>query len=257
MLNKINRIIACMKEYFFDFLYLITHKDVILIYQMGKVGSSSIVKSLKDIGIYCIHTHRLNTKYPFTTKFQKIYQTLRAKMIKRFLKNKNIKIVTLTRDPIGRNLSGFFQNLEDFTYQSNTQQQFLLNLFFEKENSFYTINWFNNEIKKIFDIDVYEYSFPKDSGFQIIKKGNVQIFVTKIEQLNSVQSELGSFLGVNNFELHNTNESEKKWYSNLHKIIKKEINFPKEYIDDRYESRYMKHFYTDEEIAMFREKWLK
>jgi hypothetical protein len=250
----LSRIVSSIYELFNDIKYLVFNKEVILIYQMGKVGSSSISKSLKNSGIYSIHTHRLNTTYPFTTKFQKIYQSIRAGVLKVFLHRKKIKLITLTREPISRNISGFFQNLEDFIGKNEKDKNELIKLFFKSENNYYTINWFDNEIKSVFGIDVYSYEFPKDKGFMVISDKNVEMFIARIEDLNSLENQIGNFLKIKEFKLDNTNKGENKWYSEMYDQLKSNINFPESYVKDRYNSKYMKHFYSEQEISLFKEK---
>jgi|SRR5690606_2252081 len=94
----------------------------ILIYQMGKVGSSSIYASLKAKGVPKVfHLHRMN---PETTQKMKrtfleqnllaqfrteqLFETIYRKAIQR---RKKVKIITLVREPISRNISAFFENL--------------------------------------------------------------------------------------------------------------------------------------------------
>ncbi|WP_324291912.1 putative capsular polysaccharide synthesis family protein [uncultured Ilyobacter sp.] len=173
------------------------------------------------------------------------------------LKNKEIKIITLTREPISRNVSGFFQNLEDFISKKKSEKKELIDMFFKKEDNYYTISWFDRELSSIFGIDIYKGKFCKDRGYQIIEKGNIKTFVTRIENLNRISKQLGEFLEIENFILENVNEGSDKWYSSMYNELKTEIEFPADYIEKRYISKYMKHFYTDEEINKFKNKWLR
>ena len=104
-------------------------KPPLLIYQMGKVGSKTIRSTLQasklDRPIY--HVHLLTPdrieqleadrrKYLGTGKEHLLkhiwqYQYLRTRMTDD-LKGHKWKIVTLTREPVGRNISTFFENLD-------------------------------------------------------------------------------------------------------------------------------------------------
>ena len=68
---------------------------------------------------------------------------------------------------------------------------------------------------------------------------------------------IGSFLGIDNFKLVNTNRGNHKWYASLYRDFLQEIQIPDWYLDYYYNSAFVKHFYTPEEIAGFREKWSK
>jgi hypothetical protein len=101
----------------------------LIIYQMGKVGSKSVKRTLEtlnlDMPIY--HSHLLTKARIAETekKRKKFFRTSRESYLKRpwlnqFLRTKinkgmadhKWKLITLTRDPVARNLSTFFENLE-------------------------------------------------------------------------------------------------------------------------------------------------
>ena len=52
-----------------------------------------------------------------------------------------------------------------------------------------------------------------------------------------------------------TNVGSAKVYAPLYKEFKNSIVLPESYVDRMYTSKYMRHFYSEEEIARFREKW--
>jgi hypothetical protein len=97
---------------------------------MGKVGSKTITKSLKSLNLNMpiYHSHLLTQKRIHETeqKRKKFFGTPRQSYLQRswlnlFLRkqidkgltdNKQWKIITLTREPIARNISTFFENLE-------------------------------------------------------------------------------------------------------------------------------------------------
>ena len=84
--------------------------DPVLVYQPGKVGSSSIYKSIKKIGLDVIHLHRLGYNETFLGKEIKdsyihILNEIRNK--------KRIRIITGVREPIARDISSFMHNWGD------------------------------------------------------------------------------------------------------------------------------------------------
>jgi hypothetical protein len=94
----------------------------ILIYQMGKVGSTSISKSLELFGYSSVfHIHRLNPEHidhvreNFLTRNLEPSSFRIGKLLYRYIieKKRHIKVITLIRDPISRNISGFFENKDN------------------------------------------------------------------------------------------------------------------------------------------------
>ncbi len=101
-------------------------KEKVLIYQMGKVGSSTVYETVKAMGLDCSisHIHFLSdsgiskAEYAFmNSKSKQIpMHLIRSKILKRHLnlKSDKIKIISLTRDPVSRIISDVFQNLKYF-----------------------------------------------------------------------------------------------------------------------------------------------
>ncbi|NEP62510.1 MAG: sulfotransferase family 2 domain-containing protein, partial [Symploca sp. SIO2G7] len=148
----------------------------VVIFQMGKVGSSSIYESLKaaqlEIPIYHAHvltSDRLKaTEELARTHWQPCRNPIHLwhsfilsdELRKRH--QQKWKVITLVRDPIARNVSAFFETLH-LLEKSNQQKlmtsndgQDLTQLFLSK---FYAhdapINWFDDELKPVFEIDVF------------------------------------------------------------------------------------------------------
>lgn len=246
--------------------------NLILVYQMGKVGSTSIENSLNEIGIENIHLHHLFLQKQFKyDKFKEKFWGKTKKILLGRLKlyiisnNSNIKIVSLTREPISRNISAMFQNLYKFIYEYNSinnrmeesLHQMLENIYYKYINHDLPLDWFDLEFKNNFQLNIYDYDFPKEKGWQIIKKNNIELLLLKMEDLNRCESVIGNFLDIDKFKLKRSNSSAQKWYADIYKNFKKKFNPTEEYINRMYNSKYMNHFYTDYEISNFKKYWEK
>ncbi|CCQ70869.1 Capsular polysaccharide synthesis enzyme CpsE [Crocosphaera watsonii WH 0402] len=74
---------------------------------------------------------------------------------------------------------------------------------------------------------------------------------------NCLQDAFSEFLGIDNFRLSNKNQAKQKTYFEVYSDFLNSIVLPQSYIDKMYSSKYMKHFYSQNEIDKFREKWSK
>jgi hypothetical protein len=240
----------------------------ILVYQMGKVGSSSIFYSLKKKrlrGVY--HVHRLNIE-----NIKKIRHTNTHPLFKEptktgeelcpifSVKPNKIKIITMTRDPIARNISAFFENLNIFEYHDSYQEKVsidgLNNLFLDNYSHDIPLNWFDIEIKNVLEIDVFKHYFCKSKGHSIINNKNIELLIIKCEIDNEIKTQvIKRFLNLRKFKLINANIGTQKKYSNYYQKFKDSIKLPREYINKMYDSKYSQHFYSGEEIVNFKKKW--
>jgi hypothetical protein len=266
----------------------------LLVYQMGKVGSSTIVRSLNAIGIDrpVYHPHFLTRERISKTEAERrqFFGTERYAYLKRpwlyaFLVkqlNKEMrggkwKVVSLTREPVSRNLSVFFENLEIKPLDAGRRYEIsshyyriaptiielsrldvLSALFFEKVNHDSPDQFFEKEIKGILGVDVFKGAFPKSQGYCIYEGAVADILVLRLEDLNRVAGQaFFEFMGIADFELLNTNVGSEKHYAALYNAFKAYVHLPEAYLNRMYGSRYVRHFYSDAEIAGFRQKWRK
>ncbi len=104
-------------------------------------------------------------------------------------------------------------------------------------------------------MNIYEYSFDKEKGYSIYHEGNLNIMVYQLEKMSFLEKEIGDFLQLKEFKLIKANDSDNKWYMNTYEKAKKELRLTKKYFDRCYNSKYMKHFYSDDDIKEFQEMW--
>ena len=238
-------------------LMLFTKKTPILIFTMAKVGSLSVYFSLKNSlkrnSIF--HFHSLdedevnegvkmcfdNNIYPGS---KSPVFLINSKIIE---KQKKVRIISLFRDPLERNISAFFDAFEFYTnskpekYEGSIED--LLKLFHEKLPHDYPINWFEKQFFEGLNLNVYNYGFNKDIGYQIIKNDNTEILLISSHLTDELKELLiKDFCGLKEFKLKNQNISSNKDYATLYQNFKNEANFDESYLNELYESKYVKHY---------------
>ena len=199
--------------------------------------------------------------------------------IKEYLKNKEVNILCGVRDIIGQKLSlcfqnmesGFYWDMEEFWRDGGDVEQIFNKYIIQPiegkcEYSVYLNKigydyggpeFFEKHIKECLNINVYEYPFDKDTGYTIINKDNVHVFIYQLEKMDKLEKQISNFLGCgDDVKLQRDNEASNKWYHDSYKKAQKEIKFDREYFDECYEGKYMRHFYNDEDIERFKQKWI-
>ncbi len=168
-------------------LFLRTNKTPVVVYTMGKVGSTSLYLALKKkLGWRVMFAHRLLEENieeydeAFINQGIKPHRSIKGKLIykRRMLKNKPIKFITLVRDPFARNLSDFFQDfkvynnkIEASEWNNNIDQ--LKSNFLKNYPRTLPLDWFQKDCYKGTGIDVYITTFNNEVGYQIYQSGNV------------------------------------------------------------------------------------
>jgi hypothetical protein len=256
-------------------------RDPILVYQMGKVGSTALEAGIRsayqdislDIPIYRSHSFMDFDKYENIIKTQMgnssaaLKNLEQDKKLKRDIEDHPDKLwnlVSLVRDPVARNIAAFFQRIDYIVpnwkerWENKTlsiqelQEYFFLN---EQVNSVF---WFENMLEPMFGIDVYTTPFPHHLGYKIYKNPpRANLLLIRLEDLDQVAVEaIKKYLKLPNFTLQKINVGDEKTYSEVYRAMK-QTPLPVAYIDRMYSTVLARHFYTEEELAAFAYKWTK
>jgi hypothetical protein len=270
---------------------LATRPDEVLVYQMGKVGSSTIVTSLqasrKDLLVH--HIHRLGEEElrqfeAFAREsFKKdrvnaaaragfVTQLVRGEYLQAQLADGNSprawKVVTLVRDPVARNLSAFFEVLEyqmDYDLQDNLRAkgaeavaEDLCELFLDRYPDHEFPLTFFESFARVVGVDVFATAFPRDIGYEVYTKGAVTVLLLRLEDLDRCSRQaFRQAFGLEHFELVGKNVGSDKAYSEIYRRVQRRIRLPDSYLSKMYGSKYATHFYSAKEIEQFRAKWTR
>lgn len=262
-LTRIKHVYRFFKKQYYTRLG--TDRDLILIYTLSKVGSSSVYYSLKQKYPYkeIHHVHFLGDTW--LNKFKddhKIFQNnlkTADSLFKLFKKKRwNVKIITLTRDPIARDISGIFQawqhvfDVDDITKVTAENILDYLN-----NNDFlYSENWFETDFLEFTGLNLFHEKFDVNKGYQTYNDKKTPILVMQLEQLNAVYNEaMKAFLGKGEYVLQQENITSSKASGALNKKIKTLFHLPLNRIDTIYNSKYINTFYNASQIKNFKDKW--
>lgn len=221
-------------EYMLSKLKTFTRKDITMVYTMGKVGSSSIEKSL----VNAVHTHTLYGTPPsppyhlYKFGYARVFlRKLITYPVKRALlkMRRKINIVTLYRDPVYRDPSMFFQDLPYWlTYHQtrnavNTRSETSNYLVEAFESTFlhgYSEWWVRNELSRFTGISYQELCLGNDSC-KIVDKGRFRVFLGKSENMEEYYQLLDNN-GLSIFEAEDSqNRGSKKWYASAYQEFMK------------------------------------
>jgi hypothetical protein len=249
----------------------------ILIYQMGKVGSSAVYKSLKAGGIpnpiYHVHflSHRnLDEVEQFyrnagalkPLSSLKFWRSLRKKLDRG---RKPVYLISLVREPIAREISDVFQNMAAHHPQLLSESgdvdiektvDFISTEFagFDEATD-YTCTWFNKEMLDSFGLDVYATPFDHQRGYSIIANDRANLLLLRMEDLSTIfETATEDFLGQS-IPLRVANEASSKSNYQAYQRVLGQLSLPGPNAARIYNSRYAKHFYPSETRQKLTKHW--
>jgi len=248
----------------------------IFVFQMGKVGSWSIYESLDKMNLPdpVLHLHLMNNIDRISTNVCKRYAhpegTLfylrRGQMVREWMKQAEDdtvwNVITGVREPVSQNVAAFFEmlphmipNIEERYVANDISVAELQELFIHQFDHKSPTVWFDDQLKPVFDVDVYATPFPHHQGYSIYQQGRSRVLLIRVEDLSrAVAPAMAEFLGLQNFSVQSRNKSEDKVYHGLAAQFKK-MPLPSEFVDRMLSTPYAVHFYTAEEREEARKKW--
>lgn len=248
-----------------------------LVYQMGKVGSSTVARTLDGL---CtpgpvIRVHSLNPE-----KVAEDVKTLRSNLgylrehvvTSSALVRKQLdwgqfpcSVITLTREPVGRAVSFAFQDwkrqLPEVEDIRELKPDRMIELVMEKlkPGSLHANpgQWFERELKSVFGIDVMAVPYDFDQGYVNIRSGPVSLLVIRMEDLNdSLEAGLADLydLDPQHVRMRRSNVGENKEYAGLMAEVKERLVIPPSMSDRIWGTAYASHFYGPV-LDRLRDKW--
>lgn len=250
----------------------------ILIYQPGKVGSSSVYYSLKSsIKNPVFHVHNMTEK-----GLERIIKNLEANnlpiyhhiIISNILLQKfkaesinKIYIITLVREPINWILSGIFQNLERLAPNLYTKGQHasieeltkFAQDFISRPNEIvqFADNWFKNELEAFSGIDILSEEYQHQNGYTLAHNKEFSVLLFRLEDLDQSFSEgITSLLGSqsSDISLKKINIGNEKWYASMYQKVKNNLKIDKVVLEQICEARFVQKYYSSEHQNIFN-KW--
>jgi len=214
--------------------------ETIFIYQMGKVGSTTLEKSLPNaVHIHAFYSknHSCPVRLQGLAKFGLKHFIYRAEqevvdyLLRRaFKQRKNTKVITLVRQPMRRNISMFFHDLDAYLYAAHTNclnsrnaplptrlqsKSILLDVFDCEFDHNYALNWFDIEFLPMTGIDVYKHPFDTEQGYGLITEHQLEILCLRTDKLSDNVDVLSEFIGKE-VELFSANKADEKWYGEIY-----------------------------------------
>lgn len=234
--------------------------NLYLIYQMGKVGSSTIRKSIEALDLEVYNAHFLSdvgiNKRKKMNPHRYAKPIEKAENIIRIVKTtaKRIKIITVVREPIAREISNLFENwkweLDDIEKASiETLSDFL-----KERHPSWVLKWFDTEFKNYTNINIYDFPFDPMKGYAIYTFEEFDLLLIRQESLSKLGKAFKEFVGIN-LCIINANETKNKIGADKYRHLKKKLKIEHSELLKIYSSEYMQHFYSNQEIQSFINKW--
>ncbi len=252
-----------IRRYFHERKY---GENYYLVYSMGKVGSSTVYTELirqfpvDAIQLHFLSDHWLKEVLPTMHDAFGYHAGLADEYAahRKQKPNQRLKIITMVREPVIRDISDVFENWKTFFSLEKahelTSEMVLTRLRMHKFE--YTLNWFDNEFRNWTGIDIYNKPFDKEQGYSVWHFDAFDVLCIKLEKMDSVLTkgmlELG---GPPLKQGSNANVATSKAIKDVYKDVSNKFRLSPEQENILLNSKYLNHFYTADEIMALKTRW--
>lgn len=230
----------------------------VIVYTMGKVGSSTVSTSLKAAGLHCLDIHVLAPERILVSLRQHLddpaFDVVPEHFLDALLAHNAIKaqdairIVTLVRNPIIRNISAVFQNIPASEREDASAILARLQAYPVRTPDY----WFETDFIPVTGIDIFGENIDRESDHFRFSNGKIEVLVLKLEADDARKSALISEFADKDIALTRTNEASTKSYYDIYRTIAEDPRaIRSSYIEECLNLKYFRKFYSEREIADF------
>lgn len=247
----------------------------VLVLQPGKVGSTTLTRSMRASGVGSVfalhflseagvrealeaHEHVSGARVPDHLVRSAVWRRALSTPLVR-----DVKAITLVRDPIARDVSDLFQNPELWGFTDGDldaeQASRLMQTHFENfdEESDYFCRWFDRELQEALGVDPYSRPFDTDRGWQHVATGGIDLLIVRTEDVDAALREaVPGFVGRDDpVPVVRANVGDRKGYSEEYAKVRRTLRLDRDTCRRVYDSRLVRHFYSAEEIERMIARW--
>lgn len=244
-------------------------KETLFIYTMGKVGTKSYERSLRELEGYNVFSLGF-LNYEFEQEYvlgrgnllkptapvhrigdKLLYQMFFARPGRRCF------LITGVRDPMAQLASRFYHTFSDWYRNADTQAEALAKWLPANVDSSLAPSWFDREFKTVTGVDVYDYPFDIQSGWSVIEQGQIKCLIIKLESPDASKTEaIEDFLGIEGLKLVRQNVRANKDRLGGYERFMRNLRLEPETVEALLRTQYVQHFYSKAEQEEMRMRWI-
>jgi hypothetical protein len=236
----------------------------VVVFSLGKVGTTSLARTIELTGRPTLHCHRILVDRPPDPRWPsgrgRPYPDWRGEVAGRMLEQGAWTIVCGVRDPVARAASTLFQiggawEAEPDDDRAVEELARSLTELFDAGRA--GLDWFDAQLRPVTGIDVYAAPFDPEVGWRVVSNDRFRVLVVRFEDMADVAGlALAELLDLDEPPvLVHSNEGGRKSYAERYDRFKRTAPLPGRVLDTAYGSRLATHFYSAEEREGFRARW--
>lgn len=232
------------------------NNKLVFVYSAPKVGSTSIVSSLRLFGFNKINIIHIHDEEMLKVLANISDVTINEIILFNKYLGKNVYVINVYRSPIERKISAFFEKIGSYHF-NNTDN--LVNNY----NITKVINRFNNIFPWIsigdHFIDKYNIKIPEkfdhDNKHIMLVENEIKYIILRLKDSNEWGRILTNIFGFN-IRVIKDYESSNKPIKDIYNSFKNNYKIPINLLNEQMNDKYLNYYYSDNEKQNYYSEWL-
>jgi hypothetical protein len=231
------------------------HNRLLFVYSAPKVGSTSIVSSLRIFGLEKVDTIHIHDEEMLQVLGHINGITINELILFNKYLGRDVYVINIYRSPIERKISSFFEKIG--SYHFNTTDQNV-----NKYNVEKVMNRFNNIFPYIETsdhfIDKYSITIPErfdyEKKYLLVKDNDITYLTLRLKDSQQWGRILTNIFGFN-IRIVKDYESTNKPIKDIYNLFKKKYKIPINFLDEILNCKYLNYYYSSDEVKEYYNEW--
>jgi hypothetical protein len=237
-------------------LFNFTYNKIIFIYSQPKVGSTSLVSSLRIFGNNQFHVIHIHDEVMLKVLTGVDNVTINEIIAYNKYIGKEVYVIDIYRSPIERKISSFFEKIGCYHFNNVDTEV-------NKYNTNRVINRFNKIFPYIANgdnfLDIYPLTnkpekFDFKNKYLLVEDYGIKYIKLRLKDSNEWSKILCKLLNISIYIVKDY-ESSSKPIKDLYKRFKENYKIPKNLLDDLMKCKYLNYYYSSQELEEYYKLW--
>lgn len=231
------------------------NNKLVFVYSAPKVGSTSIVSSLRIFGTDKISVIHIHDEEMLRILGRVTGVTINEIILYNKHMGRDVYVIDVYRSPVERKISSYFEKIG--SYHFNINDEFVNNYNVNK-----VINRFNNILLYIANgdhfMDKYDITIPAtfdhSNKYLLVQENGIKYIKLRLKDSALWGNILTKIFGTN-IKAIKDYESSNKPIKDLYSRFKREYKIPKNFLDELTKCKYFNYYYSEQERQEYINEW--
>jgi hypothetical protein len=237
-------------------LFNFNYNKIIFIYTQPKVGSTSLVSSLRIFGINKFHIIHIHDEVMLKVLKEIDDVTINEIIAYNKYIGKEVYVIDIYRSPIERKISAYFEKIGCYHFNNidNNVNKYNINRVINRFNKIMPYIANGDHFLDIYPLTNKPEKFDFDKKYLLVEDFGIKYIKLRLKDSNQWGSILSKLLHTS-IHIVRDYETSSKPIKDLYKRFKENYKIPKNLLDDIMNDKYLNYYYNNGELNEYFNLW--